>query len=122
MTDALLAVSLAWIATYLIHSTVLLGVTWLVTRFSRIGEHAQELMWKFALIGGVATATGQFLGRMHTAPPRVAELRVPIQHVEHGDDADALAQMYRLHGVDIDGMHTPVPARRPTRIRTMMPR
>jgi len=49
----------SWLLTYLLHSTLLLGAAWLVTR--RLVESAavRELIWKAALVGGVATATLQ---------------------------------------------------------------
>lgn len=50
----------AWIATYAVHSTLLLAAAWLATR--RLGGRhlaAQETVWKLALVGGIATATLQ---------------------------------------------------------------
>lgn len=54
----------AWIATYAVHSTLLITVSWLaVSRFVR--DHAaREMIWKAALIGGVFTATIQSLPAM----------------------------------------------------------
>jgi hypothetical protein len=50
---------LGWLVTYLIHSTVLLGLAWLVDRLLRARPHWQELVWKVALVGGLLTATAQ---------------------------------------------------------------
>jgi hypothetical protein len=50
----------SWLLTYLIHSTVLLGVAWLVSRM--LGEHRlalQETTLRMALIGGILTASLQ---------------------------------------------------------------
>ena len=49
-----------WLSTYLLHSTVLLGIAALVSRLSR-GRHraAREAVWKAALIGGLITTTLQ---------------------------------------------------------------
>jgi HEAT repeat protein/beta-lactamase regulating signal transducer with metallopeptidase domain len=49
----------SWLLTYLLHSTLMLGAAWLVTR--RLVESAavREFIWKAALVGGVATATLQ---------------------------------------------------------------
>ncbi len=50
---------LAWLLTYLIHSTVLLGVAWLVTRRHRLEPAASDLLWKVALLAGLVTGTIQ---------------------------------------------------------------
>ena len=60
MTQTELAfVALAWLGTYLVHSTLLLGGVWLLTkrvfRAPRIGER----MWRLAMVGGVITASLQ---------------------------------------------------------------
>lgn len=49
----------AWLLTYLAHSTVLLGGAWLASRVLLRSNHAQDLVWKGALVGGLATATLQ---------------------------------------------------------------
>ena len=48
---------LAWLLTYFIHSTVLLGVAWLVTRRHRLEPAASDLLWKVALLAGLVTGT-----------------------------------------------------------------
>ncbi len=49
-----------WLANYWLHSTVLLSLAWLTARFLK--SHAQrELLWKFALVAGVATCTAQLM-------------------------------------------------------------
>src|SRR5438045_8728500 len=76
---------LAWLLTYLIHSTVLLGVAWLVTRRRRLEPAARELLWKVALVAGLVTGTIQSRLQLRThaavtlpaaaspAPPSVRE-------------------------------------------------
>ena len=49
----------AWLLTYLIHSTVLLGVAWLVTRRRRLDPAASDLLWKVALLASLVTGTIQ---------------------------------------------------------------
>ncbi|HYH83747.1 MAG TPA: M56 family metallopeptidase [Longimicrobium sp.] len=46
----------AWLLTYAIHSTALLGAAWLASR-GRIGEHLRETLWKLALAGALLTAS-----------------------------------------------------------------
>jgi hypothetical protein len=65
----------AWLVTYALHSTLLLGAAWLLTR--RLDARAlglRERVWKFAVLGGFATAALQvgsgvepLLGRVELA-------------------------------------------------------
>ena len=51
---------LAWLLTYALHSTVLLGAVWLLTSHGLVrSHHLRELFWKAALVGGLLTATAQ---------------------------------------------------------------
>jgi HEAT repeat protein/beta-lactamase regulating signal transducer with metallopeptidase domain len=59
MTVALMNSALAWLLTYAMHSTLLLGVTWMVTRRATMTPHAKDILWKVALIGGLLTAAAQ---------------------------------------------------------------
>src|SRR6267378_5664840 len=65
---------LAWLLTYLIHSTVLLGLAWLVTRRRRLEPAAADLLWKVALIAGLVTGTVQ--SRLDLAKPTAVMLPV----------------------------------------------
>src|SRR5437763_9365459 len=56
----------AWLLTYLIHSTVLLGVVWLVTRRRRLEPGASDLLWKVALLASLVTGTIQARLRLST--------------------------------------------------------
>ena len=47
----------AWLATYMVHSTLIIGGVWLINRLTAPGRDLQEVAWKLALFGGVATAT-----------------------------------------------------------------
>lgn len=49
----------AWLLTYAVHSTVLLGAAWLVLRFGPAGPAARSVIWKAAMLGGLLTATMQ---------------------------------------------------------------
>jgi HEAT repeat protein/beta-lactamase regulating signal transducer with metallopeptidase domain len=59
MIDMLASTVLAWLLTYLIHSTVLLGLAWAFTRVRSWSPTALDLVWKTALVGGLVTATVQ---------------------------------------------------------------
>ena len=62
----------AWLLTYLIHSTVLLGLVWLVTRGRRLEPAVSELLWKVALLAGLVTGTIQ--SRLQLSPPAAVTL------------------------------------------------
>jgi Zn-dependent protease with chaperone function len=49
----------AWIGTYLVHSTLLLALAWALTRRARLSLPAREGIWKLAVAGGFLTATLQ---------------------------------------------------------------
>jgi HEAT repeat protein/beta-lactamase regulating signal transducer with metallopeptidase domain len=59
MIDTLSSVVLAWLLTYLIHSSALLLLAWAITRIRTWSATATDLFWKAALIGGVVSATAQ---------------------------------------------------------------
>src|SRR5882762_156289 len=65
---------LAWLLTYLIHSTVLLGIAWLVTRGKRLEPAASDLIWKVALLAGLVTGTIQ--SRLELSTPAAVQLPV----------------------------------------------
>jgi HEAT repeat protein/beta-lactamase regulating signal transducer with metallopeptidase domain len=52
----------AWLLTYALHSTVLLGAAALLTARWVRGEAWRETLWKAALLGGIVTATVQTSG------------------------------------------------------------
>src|SRR5256886_16301096 len=66
--SALASSLLAWLLTYLIHSTVLLGVAWAVTRRGRLEPAASDLLWKVALLAGLVTGTIQSRLQLFTPP------------------------------------------------------
>jgi HEAT repeat protein/beta-lactamase regulating signal transducer with metallopeptidase domain len=68
---------LAWLLTYLIHSTVLLGIAWGVSRFRRLEPAARDLLWKVALLAPLVTGTIQ--SRLEFATP--AAVRLPVAAV-----------------------------------------
>lgn len=59
MIPTLASSTLAWLLTYAVHSTVLLGVAWLVLRLRRPDPATAEVLWKVALVGGLVTASLQ---------------------------------------------------------------
>jgi len=71
--DALLA-----LGTYLVHSTVLLGGSWLLLRASRPGPAVRERVWRCAMLLPLATTTLQLARpeRFEASPLRI-EVEVP---------------------------------------------
>src|SRR5437867_2484287 len=72
--SALASSLLAWLLTYLIHSTVLLGIAWFVTRRRRLEPAASDLLWKVALLASLVTGTIQ--SRLELSTPAAVTLPV----------------------------------------------
>src|SRR6185312_8808348 len=67
----LVQVALAWLLTYLLHSTLLLGLAWLVSKpLARWSVAAEETMWKLALVGALLTASLQLAAGWEPAAGR----------------------------------------------------
>jgi beta-lactamase regulating signal transducer with metallopeptidase domain len=68
---------LAWLATYLVHSTLLIGAAWAASRLLRGRElGVEEAFWKAALVGGLLTAAAQtaLAGSAAPSPPAAGHL------------------------------------------------
>jgi HEAT repeat protein/beta-lactamase regulating signal transducer with metallopeptidase domain len=59
MIDTISSAVLAWLLTYLIHSTALLLLAWAITRARIWPARATDLFWKTALVGGLVSASVQ---------------------------------------------------------------
>jgi beta-lactamase regulating signal transducer with metallopeptidase domain len=60
VNDLVINRAIAWMLTYLLHSTLLLGLAWLVSKpLSRWSVAAEETVWKLALVGALCTASLQ---------------------------------------------------------------
>jgi len=80
----------AWLLTYLIHSTVLLGALWLVTRRGRLQPAASDLLWKVALIAPLITGTVQ--SRLDLRTPAAVRLQTAVrQYAPSPEQAPQLA-------------------------------
>src|SRR6266699_5053359 len=74
MSTPLASSLFAWLLTYLIHSTALLGLAWLVTRRGRLEPAASDLLWKVALLASLVTGTIQ--SRLELSTPAAVTLPV----------------------------------------------
>src|SRR5215216_5173540 len=59
MLNEVSGVVAAWLATYALHSTLLLGAAWLANRKLALGVSRRDVIWKAATVGGLITATLQ---------------------------------------------------------------
>lgn len=82
----------SWLLTYLVHSTIILIVAWVVTSRARVSVGVRDVIWKFALLGGIATACVQTavsrepLGGQLLLAPRMGPA-APRMHVTVRADA-----------------------------------
>lgn len=90
----------AWLLTYALHSTLLLAGAWLLTRaLDRRALALRERVWKFAVLGGFATAAVQtgagiepLLGRVELAlssQPSISQQPEPEVGAAQGSTRDA---------------------------------
>src|ERR1041385_942060 len=77
----------AWLLTYLIHSTVLLGLVWLVTRRVHLEPAASELLWKVALLAGLVTGTIQARLELRTPAAVTLPAAAPATPTDAGRQA-----------------------------------
>ena len=71
MTLILLLV--AWLLTYLLHSTLLIGGAWLLERVGAVRSPlSRDTLWKVALVGGLLTASAQLALRLQPYAGHVA--------------------------------------------------
>ena len=94
----------SWALTYLLHSTVLMGLAWGITRLVWLrGPRTREVIWTVALVGGIATSAGAALDRTRGIDRKEVDVALtlvrggvpspgPGAHVERlfwqGDEAD----------------------------------
>jgi len=72
--------ALAWLGTYFVHGTLLLGAAWLASRVAR-SPGVRDALWKTAIAGAIVTSTVYVAARRETSPaPRLArrELRSSV--------------------------------------------
>ena len=102
---------LAWLLTYAIHSTVLLGLAWFVTRRWRLEPSATDLLWKVALLAPLVTGTIQ--SRLELSTP--AAVRLPVA------TPATLADPGRQPGVEAAPESPTTPGLRPGSVNRSLP-
>lgn len=109
--DMIAPTLVSWLLTYAIHSTVLLGLVWLVCRVgSRQSAALKEMLWKTALIGSIVTSTfsvatggGLFAGQLELAAysPTVGQDVVTTSPSSSAGNRQPLSDTYSS-GADIN--------------------
>ena len=57
--DTIMKTALAWLLTYAIHSSILLGLAWAFTRSETLSAYRRDFIWKLTLVGALVTASAQ---------------------------------------------------------------
>ncbi|HKI03517.1 MAG TPA: M56 family metallopeptidase [Thermoanaerobaculia bacterium] len=86
--------AIAWLLTYLLHGTLLLGLAWLVSKpLARWSVSAEETVWKLALVGALFTASLQVAAGWEPVAGRwgLADFSRPAAPIEAVAPATALA-------------------------------
>lgn len=91
----------AWLLTYAIHSTLLLGAVWGAGRRGILSPALQDTLWKVALVGGLLTAGWQTAGLGHAPLGGRLEVSAPVT-------ASATAPVFMTVGQPGPGSHTAV--------------
>ena len=90
----------SWLLTYMVHSTIILAVAWVVTSRARVSVGVRDVIWKFALLGGIATASVQTaishepLGGQLLLAPRMAPAAPPVRITLRTDADGSPARMF----------------------------
>src|SRR5258706_13959671 len=99
--------ALAWLLTYLLHSTLLLGLAWLASKpLARWSVAAEETMWRLALVGALLTASLQLAAGWEPAAGRWRLTEVSPAASVMTDRTDRTDQADRA-----SAMETPEPIR-----------
>lgn len=119
MTDSFASSALAWLLTYAVHSTVLLGMAWIVLRLRRAEPATAEVLWKVAMIGAVLTASAQTMLEIRPAGTmslqRTTSGAQPASQAAYINDQlvaqnSAQEPVVRREGGSITTPHTATPA------------
>jgi len=113
----------AWLLTYLLHSTLLLGLAWLASKpLARWSVAAEEAVWKIALIGALLTASLQFAAGWEPAAGRWSLAQAPqAQPVAVEAVAIPAAREAAPPAVPFRFAPTAVPAPAPVAVREAAP-
>ena len=90
----------SWLLTYMVHSTIILLVAWVVTSRARVSVGVRDVIWKFALLGGIATASVQTavshepLGGQLLLAPRMGPTSPSVRVTVRTDGAGSPAQLF----------------------------
>jgi len=81
----------AWLLTYWVHSTLLLAAAWGAGRLIRAPE-VREVLWRWALLGALVTATAQSALLPAAAPVLPRRLAIPLPGAAVRQEAEVLVR------------------------------
>lgn len=70
------AAAVGWLLTYLLHSTVLIGGAWALSRVLTLQPGTRDFLWRLALLGGIVTATAV----VWSTPAFPEDLAIEVKH------------------------------------------
>jgi beta-lactamase regulating signal transducer with metallopeptidase domain len=123
LTGSFAGQAVAWMLTYLLHSTLLLGLAWLASKpLSRWSVAAEEMVWKLALVGALFTASLQLAagwqpvaGQWRLADLGGTAVGVAVPHESVPVQVGAPILTIQSHAVRARIEHRPAPPVAPTR-------
>src|SRR3954449_5225132 len=98
--------ALAWLLTYLLHSTLLLSLAWLASKpLARWSVAAEEAVWKLALVGALLTPSLQLVAGWEPAAGRWSLAQAPAAELtmtNRTDQTDRVsAAAFRMAPADL---------------------
>ena len=109
--DSFAVSTVTWLVTFAVHSTVLLGLAWLLaSRLGRGAHRDEERWWKIALFAGILTASGQTALGIR---PFTGELLIPAALTETVATATEKPPIETFEPATLSATSTPARAVRP---------
>ena len=69
-----------WLLTYLMHSTLLIGGVWVVTKLIRLRPETRDALWRTALLGGLVTSFAAVLAPGPVGGFHLAARTIEVSH------------------------------------------
>lgn len=105
--ESIVTTALAWLLTYAIHSSALLGIAWLLARWGRLSIGTMDFLWKLALVGGLLTTPMQMA--LHVNPSGSFVLHAPSRTTLGAISAESEHKNAQRREHSVAEAHAPVP-------------
>ena len=105
--ESIVTTTLAWLLTYAIHSSALLGIAWLLARWGRLSIGTMDVLWKLALVGGLLTTPVQMA--LHVSPSGSFVLRASSRTTLGAVSAESEHENAQRREHSMAEAHAPVP-------------